>query len=245
MGQKLSSNLKASSDIKLLMFGSNTSGKLSFIKQTQLIYQGGRSGDDAQKIKTMMRFSLCIVIKEIIRFIHSTSQESIKKSWLKFKRMDIDSDIDIKLAKSLFKNLMDLWIDTDFQNQFLPITKFKKEDTIYLIENAKRIISEDFIPNETDISKFRMKCTGTSDTRLEVEDCSYTFVDVGGQKCDRKKWIHHFEDVGAILFFVSFDEYDQPAENPKYENRMKESLSLFEENIVKCVKSNDFDQSNS
>ena len=33
-------------------------------------------------------------------------------------------------------------------------------------------------------------------------------VDVGGQRSERKKWIHCFEDVTAILFFVALSAYD-------------------------------------
>ena len=33
-------------------------------------------------------------------------------------------------------------------------------------------------------------------------------MDVGGQRSERKKWIHCFEDVTAILFFVSLSAYD-------------------------------------
>lgn len=34
-------------------------------------------------------------------------------------------------------------------------------------------------------------------------------IDVGGQKNERRKWIHCFEDVTAILFLVSLSGYDQ------------------------------------
>ena len=37
---------------------------------------------------------------------------------------------------------------------------------------------------------------------------SYRIVDVGGQRSERKKWIHCFEDVTAILFFVALSAYD-------------------------------------
>lgn len=34
-------------------------------------------------------------------------------------------------------------------------------------------------------------------------------VDVGGQKSERRKWIHCFQDVTTILFLVSLSGYDQ------------------------------------
>ena len=36
----------------------------------------------------------------------------------------------------------------------------------------------------------------------------FRLVDVGGQRSERKKWIHCFEDVTAILFFVALSAYD-------------------------------------
>jgi hypothetical protein len=47
-------------------------------------------------------------------------------------------------------------------------------------------------------------------------------VDVGGQRSERRKWIHCFENVTSIIFLVALSEYDQ---------------ILFEsENEVRCCK---------
>ena len=69
-------------------------------------------------------------------------------------------------------------------------------------------------------------------------------VDVGGQRSERKKWIHCFEDVTAILFCAALSAYDLVlAEDDQMvgyalhyvklscllsKNRMAESLWLFE-----------------
>ncbi|NXS93212.1 GNAI1 protein, partial [Jacana jacana] len=65
--------------------------------------------------------------------------------------------------------------------------------------------------------------------------------DVGGQRSERKKWIHCFEGVTAIIFCVALSDYDlvlaEDEEMAKYEgfgsffqlqNRMHESMKLFD-----------------
>ena len=38
--------------------------------------------------------------------------------------------------------------------------------------------------------------------------CGFRMFDVGGQRSERKKWIHCFEGVTAIIFIVAMSEYD-------------------------------------
>jgi len=57
-------------------------------------------------------------------------------------------------------------------------------------------------------------------------------VDVGGQRSERRKWIHCFDDVKAIIFLVSLPGYNQVLFEDAGMNRMHESLNLFRE-VVK------------
>ena len=52
--------------------------------------------------------------------------------------------------------------------------------------------------------------------------------DVGGQRSERKKWIHCFENVTAIIFCVSLSAYDLVLAEDEEMNRMHESLRLFD-----------------
>jgi len=54
-------------------------------------------------------------------------------------------------------------------------------------------------------------------------------VDVGGQRSERKKWIHCFDNVTAVLFCVALSEYDQKLFEDQSVNRMMEALSIFEQ----------------
>lgn len=56
---------------------------------------------------------------------------------------------------------------------------------------------------------------------------------VGGQRNERRKWIHAFDDVTAIIFVTSLSEYDQKLLEDEDVFRMHESLNLFEE-ICTC-----------
>ena len=54
-------------------------------------------------------------------------------------------------------------------------------------------------------------------------------IDVGGQRSERRKWIHCFDSVTAVLFCASLNEYNQTLREDTTQNRMKESLLLFDE----------------
>ena len=37
----------------------------------------------------------------------------------------------------------------------------------------------------------------------------YSVFDVGGQRSERRKWIHCFDNVQAMIFITAISEYDQ------------------------------------
>ncbi len=51
--------------------------------------------------------------------------------------------------------------------------------------------------------------------------------DVGGQRSERRKWIHCFEDVTSIIFLAALSEFDQVLAESETDNRMEESVALF------------------
>lgn len=61
----------------------------------------------------------------------------------------------------------------------------------------------------------------------------YLIYDVGGQRNERKKWIHCFEGVTAVIFVASLSEYDQALFEDASMNRMMEAINLFAE-ICNC-----------
>lgn len=52
--------------------------------------------------------------------------------------------------------------------------------------------------------------------------------DVGGQRSERKKWIHQFENVTSIIFSMDLSCYNQVLLEDSNQNKMMESLVLFD-----------------
>jgi GTPase SAR1 family protein len=80
-----------------------------------------------------------------------------------------------------------------------------------------------------DILRVRAKTTGINEIEFKVNRYNFQMVDVGGQRSERRKWIHCFTDVTAIIFCAASSEYDQKLYEDESTNRMMEALKLFKD----------------
>jgi hypothetical protein len=64
-----------------------------------------------------------------------------------------------------------------------------------------------YVVTDNDILRVRSKTTGIIETAFTIKRKRIRMVDVGGQRNERKKWIHCFEDVTCILFCAALNEY--------------------------------------
>ena len=74
----------------------------------------------------------------------------------------------------------------------------------------------------------RVPTTGILEYPFDLESIVFRMVDVGGQRSERRKWIHCFENVTSIMFLVALSEYDQILVEENNQNRMEESKALFQ-----------------
>jgi guanine nucleotide-binding protein G(i) subunit alpha len=73
-------------------------------------------------------------------------------------------------------------------------------------DGAARIGSNAYVPSDQDILRSRVKTTGLTEERFSVGPLNYVVFDVGGQRSERKKWIHCFENVNVLMFLVAISE---------------------------------------
>ena len=59
------------------------------------------------------------------------------------------------------------------------------------------VASPDYLPTVEDLIKTRVRTTGILEESYTVDGVDFVVYDVGGQRNERRKWIHAFDDVGA------------------------------------------------
>jgi hypothetical protein len=76
-------------------------------------------------------------------------------------------------------------------------------------EDIERLFERNYLPTDQDILRTRLRTTGISETLFELGNFTYRMFDVGGQRSERKKWIHVFDNVQVVLFLAAISGYDQ------------------------------------
>ncbi|KAG0004586.1 hypothetical protein BGZ65_000084 [Modicella reniformis] len=103
-----------------------------------------------------------------------------------------------------------LWSDPSVQQVYhLGHTYALADNVKYFFDSVDRLYKPDYMPDDADILRCRVKSTGITETTFHLGTLTYRMFDVGGQRSERKKWIHCFEGVTAVLFLVAISGYDQ------------------------------------
>jgi len=85
------------------------------------------------------------------------------------------------------------------------------------------------LPSPDDIFRAKIKTTGVTEISFKIDEIELSIIDVGGQRSERRKWIHCFDDVSAVLYCSSLTEYDLALREDPRINRLEDSKTLFTE----------------
>lgn len=122
-----------------------------------------------------------------------------------------------------------MWADPGIQAAAHRGNEYALHDNVfYFFNDVDRLFAPRYTPTDQDILRCRLKTTGISETVFALSDLTYRMFDVGGQRSERKKWIHCFENVTAVLFLVAISGYDQCLVEDKDANQISEALMLFD-----------------
>lgn len=231
--RELNQNRRESArEFKLLLLGTGEAGKSTFIKQMRIIHGQGYSDRDRAEFKTLvyrnMVKGIFIMINAMEMLKIPYQDESIKSHIPVLTGLDPETVTEI--SPEQFNAIRLLWADEGMAKCFQMRNHFQISDSAkHYFDSVDRISAEDYIPSLDDVLRVRVPTTGIVEYNFQMKkEVVFKMVDVGGQRSERRKWIHCFEGVKAIIFLTAINEYDQSLAEDMAQNRMRESLALFE-----------------
>lgn len=103
----------------------------------------------------------------------------------------MDADLNAVIPSEILYNIDSLWHDPVIPSVMDRSSEFYLMDSAtYFFVNIRKIAAPDYVPDEADVLRARTKTTGISETRFNMGQLSIHMFDVGGQRSERKKWIH-------------------------------------------------------
>lgn len=220
--------------IKLLLLGAGESGKSTLFKQMMILYGSGFSAKDFKLNIPMIHNNTIQAMKELC-FQTDQLGLPLQTDEAKAAKRYVEDELkaeDILVPESV-KHFRALWKDPAIKATWEQRSKFQIMDTSdYFFEHVERLAQPDFLPIEEDLIRCRIRTTGIVENHFSIDGNKFLMVDVGGQRNERKKWIHCFEGVTAVIYVCAISAYDQVLYEDGKTNRMKESLALFAETCM-------------
>lgn len=204
-------------------------GKSTIFKQMKVLY-----GDEYPEAER----------KQLIPTVHSNIIQAMKVLCDNAVNLNLVSNIvctnEFELVKGLDDNdaitviigdaIGALWKDVGIQMVWSRRSEYQIIESVqYYFNKIDTIKLPTYIPNKDDILYSRVRTSGIVTERYIIDDTTFEMYDVGGQRNERKKWIHCFEDVTAVIFVAALSEYDQTLFEDAQANRMIEAINLFED----------------
>jgi GTPase SAR1 family protein len=216
---------------KLLLLGAGESGKSTLFKQMITIYGSGFPLEERKAFAPIIFTNTIACMKALCEAVRGTTDygEVDCKDSLQYV-LDLPDDDTITINQDNVEHFKKLWADKAIQTAAVNRSKFQLPDSAdYYLNKLDALAAPDYVPSEQDILRSRVKTSGIVVNDFLVEGNEFKMIDVGGQRNERKKWIACFEGVTAVLFIGVLSEYDLVLNEDDGQNRMIETLTLFEE----------------
>lgn len=218
-------------EFKLLLLGTGESGKSTFIKQMRIIHGRGYSEEDRRDFTRLVFQNIFTAAQALIQAMNILQIPYMFQD--NKAHAKVISEVDAEKLKTLSKIHVDaiksLWSDPGTQECYNRKREYQLSDSAkYYMDNLDRIGDPAYVPTQQDVLRVRVPTTGIIEYVFDVEKVVFRMVDVGGQRSERKKWIHCFEYVTSIMFLAALSEYDQVLIESDSVNRMEESMALFQ-----------------
>jgi len=220
---------------KLLLLGAGESGKSTLFKQMLMIYGTGFSAKDRQGYRSIIHNNIISSMKTLVEQsehlkVHHGLNTTVSPAVEPYKQHIQELKQDEEINGQLAAEIKALWQDPGIQLTYQNRSRYQLTDSAaYFFNKIDECGRPDYVPDEQDVLRSRVRTTGIVENEFHIEGNKFKMFDVGGQRNERKKWIHCFSEVTAVLFVAALSEYDMVLFEDETTNRMDEALNLFDE----------------
>ncbi|CEQ40881.1 SPOSA6832_02536, partial [Sporobolomyces salmonicolor] len=147
---------------------------------------------------------------EIVGVPFPSQQHELAASILSLPPENASDALTGDLNAGVFRAVEALWNEAATKEVVAKSFRFQLNDSAtYFFDALARLGQADYLPTDQDILRTRVRSTGIVEETFIVNGTRLIVLDVGGQRSERKKWIHCFEGVQVLLFVAAISEYDQ------------------------------------
>lgn len=229
--------------VKLLLIGAGDSGKTTLRKQMRNIYGAGFDQASREASKDVIFENIISGARQIMGYVVKDEFDNDHDKEKKVKEIFGESGLrvyneskkaDIKdLSEENVNDIKWLWNQCPaFKESFAKRTEYHLQDCFTnfmesLVNNYPEWGGKAWVPSIDDCVRARVRTSGITEESFEIDNVTFKMFDCGGQRAERKKWIHFFDNVTAVIFVASLSEYDLYLFEDHTVSRLKESLELF------------------
>jgi len=233
---------------KLLLLGSGSSGKSTLFKQIKRIHGIAVQDKEVGEARHVIRINIIQGVLHLVAQATKLSEENVEHF----------GDCKVNMQEEQVASATQLLLqghsgqDSDSSNELVPVGNaihflwnlpgvqniFKRREKLfsfpdnmdYFFNKCNEIMKTTYVPNDEDILKIRIRTTGVINYQYNVDPfTTVTIIDVGGQRNERKKWIHSFDAVTAIIYVAALNHYATVLFEDEQKNAMHEAIELFYE----------------
>ena len=218
---------------RVLLLGTGDSGKTTIIKQMHKIHQNEISANTKKSIIPYLRKKLIQNAQILCSFCkfeslkYEEAREMIleydwaSKSDSLFEKLESrnKNTFEVKELLEIVKDIELVWSDIHFQK----ILDYRGQkgmfqmdcNTEFFMNRINKVFDKNYIPSDNEYFRFRMRTTGVREEKFEVQSKhtnemqKFIFIDVGGQRSERKKWLTMVTDqIKSVLYICAISEFD-------------------------------------
>ncbi|TRX90666.1 hypothetical protein FHL15_008441 [Xylaria flabelliformis] len=228
--------------IRVLLLGASGGGKTTLLNALRLCNEAERVKRDEGDIRTLVWQNALDSARAVLRAMEELDMDSELTTSARRLLLEPCTDCDrdpalnpqhateVATSISLLRFIEGFQEACNWRNRWGNTYQFH-DNSEYYIENISRLAeqaAQRSVATDGDLLRTQVTTTGIHQVSITYQGTQFCVYDVGGERSERKKWIHAFKDVSAVIYPVDTTGYGRSLREDADGDRMREQFMVFE-----------------